>query len=313
MSQKDRIELPKYFTCENFVNENTINIFTDCSHSDRYSISVEKQDLFNPNRKFYKKIKGISSYGAITTMGWKVLTNPMAIEYGISVHKGEARGVELGVLEAYRFRSQGFTGNINLFTDSQATLQALLYCYNNWYTIGRSMYDETQYIIYKDGKNEPVKAAEEYYSIIQNIINYNLGLKIYHVSAHKTDSKSELDEAIYNFARINTIPYYTIDRKFINYITACNCDIDSRTRCLLRRVASTNEQFQRAYDIYPVSESAFNETMREYKEITDSVYEEEEREMKDYVTEKDSGVKTGVKRVEQYRYTESKQKYKKKR
>lgn len=197
------------FSYENFVNSETVNIFTDAGTGG--------------------KNEGYCAYGCLSIWGWNVLNNPMFIEESISNNSGEARGIACGVHEAIRLRRAGFAGNINLFSDSLITLQNLKYGVKKWreeYSYCEELKANTAVLL---RGNEEVPNFEDFIDIIKSLAIYDPHISFYHVKGHMVNNRNvQIHEAKRKFSHINGIPMEEIDDNFIHYISVGNNDIDQR-------------------------------------------------------------------------------------
>ena len=197
------------FSYENFVNNYTVNIFTDAATGG--------------------KNEGYCAYGCLSLWGWNALNNPMYIEEGITNNSGEARGIACGVHEAIRLRNTGFAGVINIFSDSLITLQNLKYGVKRWkeyYSYSNDI-NADMGIVLRDNKEMP--NFEDYVDIVKSIGLYEPNISFYHVKGHMINGRSvNIKEAKKKFCNINEINPEQVEDNFIHYICTGNNDIDLR-------------------------------------------------------------------------------------
>lgn len=193
------------------LNNNTINIFTDASTLKSNNITY-------------------SGYGAITMLEYREIGSKVFVDANSTSNIGELKAIRTGISEAISLRQQGFTGTINLFSDSQYSILSLRDWIFNW----RLNPDGTKILGYG---NKPVSNQSLILEIIQILVQFNPNVFLYHQKGHvNINKKKDIYKASNVFSRSNYIKD-EIDIELIKFISTCNNEIDNRTRWHLRNQA----------------------------------------------------------------------------
>lgn len=197
-----------------FVNQNTINIFTDAS----------MMPMMKPDQKHT-----IGCYGFLTMREQTEINSGLYIDTYSTVNRAEIKGIKNAVLEAINLRRKGFRGIINIFSDSQISVMGIREWIFTWYNNGRCLENKS---------GNEVANQSEFIEIMNLIVYYNPYVNFYHMKGH-VDPKDikTVCKAAGTFIRSNmdpNTPIQNIDLDFIKFISRCNNEIDNRTRWHLR-------------------------------------------------------------------------------
>lgn len=203
--------LAKLFKSD-FVNPNVINIFTDAS-----MMPTDGTQL----------VPGC--YGFLTMHGEVEINQGLFVDTYSTVNRSEIKGIKCAVLEAIRLRNMGFRGIINIFSDSQISVNGIRAWIFGWKNKDNELFT-------KDGKS--VANQSEYIEIMQLIIQYNPYVNFYHLKGHvDIHDPKNVYKATGTFKRSNmadSMNIEDIDPTFIKFISNCNNQIDNLTRWHLR-------------------------------------------------------------------------------
>lgn len=214
---------------ERFQGPEIIDIFTDASMWDQKNKS--------------------GCYGFITMYQGKEINSGVFIDNSTTSNRAEIKGVKMGIHEAIRLRRSGYTGIINLFSDSQISIFGIRDYIFNWYNNGLVL-------INKSG--DEVKNQSEFIEIMTLIVQNNLAINFFHQKGHVNLDGSSLSKAKYTFVKSNlssNTKIENISTDFIKYISSCNGEIDNRTRWHLKRQADLdNMSYRDAFKMVPTSD-----------------------------------------------------------
>ena len=233
-----------YFTLDNFVNDYTINIFTDASI------------LNHPN--------GMTSgcYGAIVTRNRMIIDSDYKICTDSTSNNSEIKAIRSGVNLAIKWRNLSNNSvTINLFSDSQISILGIRDRIFSW----RNKRDNL--VGYG---NSPIKNQSVFIEIVNLVINSGLIINFYHQKGHVPIKNYEkLNKAIHVFESSNGIRD-GVDPELIKFISIMNNKVDNYSRKLLYQVNDWGDFNKRdAFEFYP-----FNHTMKlkQYNELQGSKY-----------------------------------------
>ena len=233
-----------YFTLDNFVNDYTINIFTDASI------------IHHPN--------GITSgcYGAIVTRNKEIIDSDYRICTNSTSNNSEIKAIRSGVNLAIKWRNLlNYPITINLFSDSQVSILGIRDRIFSW----RNKKDNL--VGYG---NIPIKNQSVYIDIINLVINSGLLINFYHQKGHVSIQNYEkMNKAIHVFVSSNGVRD-GVDPEFIKFISIMNNKVDNYSRKLLYKVNDWSKFNKRdAFEFYP-----FNHTnkLKLYNELQGSKY-----------------------------------------
>lgn len=185
-------------------NQSNLNIFTDAS------VVIMKNSM-------------ISCPGALVTINDKEIEYQNFIVYNSTNNIGEIMAIKLGVQLALKYRNS--VKQINLFSDSNICIQGLTNWIFNWY---KNRENNTL----KNYANQDVKNQEHFKGVINDIVNNNLRINLYHQKGHVNNNKQIL-YAIKDFKRSNNID---IDYNTIKRLSYYNNVVDIRTKNELRDI-----------------------------------------------------------------------------
>jgi ribonuclease HI len=204
-----------YFTYENFVNHNVVNIFTDASMIKHYN--------------------GITSgcYGAIVCCNGKIIDSEYRIMPNCTNNNAEIRAIRSGVNLAIKWRNLfPYLPVFNLFSDSQISVLGIREYIYGW------KYNESNLI---SKANTPVKNQSIFLEIVNLIVNSGLYINFFHQKGHvKLNNYGSINNAIHVFINANGVTD-KVETKFIKYISRMNNLVDDTTRKQLQMVANWDD------------------------------------------------------------------------
>lgn len=201
----------------NFINNNTLNIFTDASIIHRKiqtSYGEYRYYIGSPGAEFYIGDKKVYSYHTIIPHCTNNQSEITAIEYGINI----------GVQIAKKYDVE----NINIFSDSKICIFGIREWIFNWV---KNMNDGVLY-----NTSGPVANQYHFISIIQSVLANGRRINFYHVRGHFNfnDYKSRRKFNM-SFMKENNSNLY-LDEKLIDFFILSNDSVDKITRNSLKNI-----------------------------------------------------------------------------
>lgn len=196
------------FNKETFVNDYTLNIFTDAS--------LRKGD--SPETTS-------TCAAAIAFVGENIIDRQYRIYMGETSNYGEIKAVRLGVELALAHREYN---SINLFSDSQISIYGVRDRVFNWRIINEQLVGYA---------NKIIKNQTEFLDVINLVTDNNLNINFYHQKGHvdTTNIKSLLyaRSTFFDSNRPFGSTQTNTDIAFIKYISNCNDMVDHYSRDML--------------------------------------------------------------------------------
>lgn len=196
------------FDKETFVNDYTLNIFTDAS--------LRKGD--SPETTS-------TCAAAIAFVGENIIDRQYRIYMGETSNYGEIKAVRLGVELALAHREYN---SINLFSDSQISIYGVRDRVFNWRIINEQLVGYA---------NKIIKNQTEFLDVINLVTDNNLNINFYHQKGHvdTTNIKSLLyaRSTFFDSNRPFGSTQTNTDIAFIKYISNCNDMVDHYSRDML--------------------------------------------------------------------------------
>lgn len=218
-----------YFTEENFINDYTLNIFSDASMMHK---------------------KSIGCYGAIAKVGNKLIDKKLDISTNTTNNNAEIKGLRSAVFLAMRY--QNIYPNINIFSDSQISIFGIRDRIFNWTVSGNTLYGY--------GRAE-IQSQEIFLEIMNYIVESNLRVSFWHQKGHvKTNNFNSINDAAHTFCASNRVRD-KVDLNFIKYISDNNNFIDYITGEELKKNNFLNKTEPLIYNA-----GNFKEVIGNYKE-----------------------------------------------
>ena len=183
-----------YFSEENFINEYTLNIFSDAS-------------------MLYNSTTGC--YGAVAKCGNKIIDKKLEISTDTTNNNAEIKAVRNAVLLGIRYMNN--FQNINIFSDSQISIFGIRDRIFSWTVSNNTLYGY--------GRTE-IKSQEVFLEIMNYIIDSHLRVSFYHQKGHvNTKNFKSISDAAHVFCASNRVRE-KVDLNFIKYISDNNNYID---------------------------------------------------------------------------------------
>lgn len=191
-----------------FVNDHTINIFTDASIL----------QVVNKN----KSMHFVGAPGFIAYLGNKIIHQYTEVRAKTTNNYCEIHAIRLAVEYAYTLANPDNQYTINIFSDSKISIYGLREWIYSWI---RNSHQGTLY-----STSGPVKNQEEFLATVYLILSKNLRINFFHVRGHHDHgSQKEFIKFRESFRRENHIND-TIEDTLINYLIKGNSEIDNLTR-----------------------------------------------------------------------------------
>lgn len=233
-----------YFTLNNFINPNVVNIFTDASI------------IHHPNGKTS------GCYGAIVANDQQIIDREYRICTDSTSNNSEIKAVRLGVNLAIKWRNLlNRPVTINLFSDSQISILGIRDRIYSWQNKKNGLVGYGNSVI----KNQSI-----FIEIVNLIVNSGLYINFYHQKGHVyIKSYESLNKAIHVFIASNGVRE-NVDPEFIKYISAMNNKVDENSRKRLYKVDDWNSfNKEDAFIFYPFD---YNNKLKQYNELQGSKY-----------------------------------------
>lgn len=196
------------FDRDTFVNDYTLNIFTDAS--------LRKGD--SPETTS-------TCAAAIAFVGENIIDRQYRIYMGETSNYGEIKAIRLGVELALAHREYN---SINLFSDSQISIYGVRDRVFNWRIINEQLVGYA---------NKIIKNQTEFLDVINLVTDNNLNINFYHQKGHvdTTNIKSLLyaRSTFFDSNRPFGSTQTNTDIAFIKYISNCNDMVDHYSRDML--------------------------------------------------------------------------------
>lgn len=227
-----------FFSIENFVNDYTLNIFTDASI-----------------RRLNKK-RSAGCHGAIILLGNQKLDDDYRICTDSTSNNSEIKGIRLGVGLALKWRTVYPVSNINLFSDSQISIFGIRDRIFNWKLVGNDL------VGYGDNK---IKNQSVFIEILNMIVRNQLCINFYHQKGHINPEKyNDINIAIHVFSASNFVRE-DIDPEFIKFISYYNDIVDRTSRDYL--YAEDNIRDLNICDVLQFLPFNFKNTLEKYNQL----------------------------------------------
>lgn len=233
-----------FFTLGNFINETTLNIFTDASIL-----------RFNNG-------KCAGCYGAIVYYNGQIIDSEYRIASDSTSNNSEIKAIRLGVNLAIKWRDRfPFPITINLFSDSQISILGIRDRIFSWRNKNERL------IGYG---NAPIKNQSVYLEIINIIISSNLYINFYHQKGHvSVGNYDSFNKAIHVFVSSNNIRE-EIDPEFMKWISIMNNKVDQGSRKYLHKIKDWSSFYKRdAFEFFPFN---YIEKLQQYNVLQGSNY-----------------------------------------
>ena len=186
---------------EDFMGENTINIFSDASMTK------------GPGKSF------VGCYGVIAMNKHTELERQCKIATNTTVNNSEIKGIRLAIDVAIKYRPR--CPIINIFSDSQISVFGLRDRMRTWTVQNQTMYG------YGHAK---IASQEVYLEIARIVTEASLYFNLFHQKGHVQASNYEsIREATHVFRASNGIRGQ-VDHEFIYWISQMNDKVDKYTR-----------------------------------------------------------------------------------
>jgi ribonuclease HI len=214
------------FDKETFVNDYTLNIFTDAS--------LRKGD--SPETTS-------TCAAAIAFVGENIIDRQYRIYMGETSNYGEIKAVRLGVELALAHREYN---SINLFSDSQISIYGVRDRVFNWRIINEQLVGYA---------NKIIKNQTEFLDVINLVTDNNLNINFYHQKGHvdTTNIKSLLyaRSTFFDSNRPFGSTQTNTDIAFIKYISNCNDMVDHYSRDMLYDISIEKPRVVNPFNFLP--------------------------------------------------------------
>lgn len=192
-----------------FVNENTVNIFTDASIT-KISIGGEDTYIGSPGADAYYMGERICSLRNIIPLCTNNESEIVAIRMGLDIAAKMNPNLK-----------------INLFSDSKLSVYGVREWIYNW------IRNESDGIIY--GTGGPVKNQQHFLLAVYSILQMNKPINLYHIRGHRNPAKYR-DRKVFveSFRRENKISNI-LDEQLVDFFLSANAYVDKTTRDLLKQ------------------------------------------------------------------------------
>jgi len=224
------------FISSEFINEYTLNIFTDASFT-----KVQGRDY--------------TCGGAVVTINGSIVDIEYRIYNDSTSNYGELEALSLGVGLASKWRNR--VNCINIFSDSQVSVFGIRDRIHNW-TLG------------KDGKlhgygGTVIKNQDLFVEMVYIITRNQLPINFYHQKGHvSVNNYDSLNNAIHVFCSSNGIREQ-VDINLIKFITDMNNYVDKYTRKKLH-TEELNVSIKPAFHFTPMD--GFDMTREYFSNLT---------------------------------------------
>ena len=203
-----------------FINDTTINIFTDASITQRENI-------------------WIGAPGAHAYLGDKFIVKKLKCIKDFTINESELEAIHIGVLLGLSLANSNPNTHyrINIFSDSMISIKGLTEWVYSWH---RNCMNGIWY----NYNREPVSNQYLYMQIIETILKFKPTLQFYHIKGHydncitsngiNMDKIAKLEEFKQSFSKVNRIGEdTTIDNNLARFFIIANNSIDLDTRVLV--------------------------------------------------------------------------------
>ena len=226
-----------FFSYQNFVNANTLNIFTDASI-----------------RKIGKN-KSAGCYGAIAMLGVNKIDEDYRICTDTTSNNSEIKAIRSGVGLAIKWRHTAQV--INLFSDSQISIFGIRDRIYNW-----TLTKDNRLTGYGNAK---IQNQSVYIEILNMIVSNNIPINFYHQKGHvKMNDEDSAENAAHVFLASNNVRE-KIDIYFMEYISNMNNLVDTTSRKELYKIKDINTLKKcDAFEFMPFN---FKQVLSEYEKL----------------------------------------------
>lgn len=228
---------------EYFVNEDTLNIFTDASIIHRkinYAGSMHVYYIGSPGAEIYLGDRMISTYHTVLPH----CTN----------NQSEITAIEYGVNRGYQYTELNKVKNINIFSDSKICIYGIREWIFNWI---KNMNDGILYSTSGEVANQL-----HFISIIRSVLYHSRPIRFYHIRGHfNSSSFKERKKFNESFMRENYINMH-LDERLIDFFIRANDSVDNITRNELKQIPEQTlfyyDNIARKILEFPQKERLFN-------------------------------------------------------
>lgn len=234
---------------ENFVNSDTINVFTDAS------IVHRKVIIENTEHLYY-----FGSPGCVVFIGETMIDLYNTILPITTNNQLEITAIQYGLYYGLRHANLKNIKNINIFSDSRICIYGIREWIFNWIA---NMKDGLLY-----NTSGLVANQQHFISIIKTILDYNKPVNFYHVRGHRNiNSFSDRKKFNESFMRENKVPIH-LDERLISYLISGNDMVDTITR---KSLDNLTPQYLDYYDNVYKKIEAYRDTKERIFNIQDAI------------------------------------------